>query len=421
VVRLQLPEFTPIFVKAVAAIYIRIGGILAKTFGPSTEDIMCFRASLLTIGVMLVVLSIGALADETLPNATSDRTILHARLIAPGRPPFHLKAIIVDYGDPNFRADVEIFWVAPHKWRRTIQSSEFSQTSIVNGDKVFEEDSDDYFPLLLQTFTRAMFNPQPLPAALTSENWLETRAPGHPIIWGAYKNFGGRPVARVVTGSSLEARVVELSELKKPDLSMFAIEQPTPKEKQIHPVFLSEADLRIAADQALDIIWPQPLDGPVTGPSSYYVSIDRTGQVREIVPLQTANERANDPALRQIKKWKFKPAIKDGVPVQAESVLTFTTNTRAYGPPEPLREAEVRKLASNMVEPVFPPGAASGGTCAQRIAIDDEGNLIEAIEEPGTPDLGMACYDAIKKWHFAPVMENGKPMPYRGEITFTVP
>jgi hypothetical protein len=246
-------------------------------------------------------------------------------------------------------------------------------------------------------------------------------SPGHPVVFADYKSFMGRQVARLVISSSRQARVVELSELKKPDPSMFAIEQPTPSDKQIHTLVLPQAELQSAALEALEIIWPQVLDGAITGTSSYYVSIDRTGQVREIVPLQTANERANDSAVRQIMKWKFKPEMKDGAPVQAEAILTFATNTRAYGPPDPLTDAEVRKLAPNMVEPIIPPGTPAGAICSERIAIDEAGNLIEEIAGGCESGLTIPCYEALKKWHFAPLMENGQPRPYRGEIVCKAP
>jgi hypothetical protein len=35
----------------------------------------------------------------------------------------------------NYHADIEEYWVAPDKWRRTVKTSNFSQTLIVNGEK----------------------------------------------------------------------------------------------------------------------------------------------------------------------------------------------------------------------------------------------------------------------------------------------
>ncbi len=124
---------------------------------------------------------------------------------------------------------------------------------------------------------------------------------------------------------------------------------------------MPEAELRSLALESTDIIWPQVLeDNNTRGETSYYVSVDRSGQVREILPLSVSVERADDTARRQIMKWKFKPAIKDGAPVQAEAVLNFHFDTRAYGPAKPLTDAETRELpATNTVDPILRAGAKS--------------------------------------------------------------
>jgi len=411
---------------------------------------------------LFVLLTI-ALGQEHTSDIVANRSLLQATLTAPGSPPFHLKATITAKGDQNGNGKVELFWVAPDKWRRTIQTPEFSQTLVVNGDKVFEEDSDDYFPLELQTLVTAMVDPEPLLNSLRPGDRFETQAngrwtpprfcanqdpqnssmwlicgtgpfkqketvdaPGHPVIFADYQKFKGKNVARfLITGQgvgvALRAQPVDLTDLKKPDEGLFSIQQPTPKERQIHTVVLPEAEFRGLALQVPEIIWPQVLDGDTVGVSSYYLSVDRSGQVREIVALKAANERANESAFRQIMRWKFKPAMRDGVAVQAESILTFATNTRAWGPPEPLTDAEVRKLVLDIVEPVFPASAASGTTYTLRAAIDSDGQLIEVIAGDGPPELFQSCYEAIKKWHFSPVMENGQPRPYRAAIAFQVP
>ena len=187
-------------------------------------------------------------------------------------------------------------------------------------------------------------------------------------------------------------------------------------------ILLPEKDLRSLSLETLEIIWPQALDGATTGQAKFRVSVDRSGQVQEVLPLETANERTNDSAVRQIMKWKFKPLVRDGVPLEAESILEFSLNTRAFGPREPLPDEEARKLASNIVGPVLPVGSfPSGTTSSMRAAIDSEGYLIEVIAGDGPTDLFFPCYEALKKWHFHPIMQDGQPRPYRAEITFRVP
>jgi len=251
-------------------------------------------------------------------------------------------------------------------------------------------------------------------------------APGRAVDFTDYRNFHGKRVARLLTyhidpGTSLGVEISQLKELKDPDPGLFSVEQPTSKDKLIHSVVLPETTLRASALETPDIIWPQVLDGATTGSASYYVSVDRAGRVRETIPLSSANERANDSARRQILKWKFKPVMQDGVAIQAESILTFTLNTRAWGPAAPLNDAEARKLASNIVEPDFPHGTPAGTIYTLSAAIDHEGNVIEVIAGDGLPKLFQSCYEALKKWHFSPFTQDGAPRPYRAQIAFTVP
>lgn len=243
------------------------------------------------------------LATTTLAQTPA---LVQPTLTAPGSLPFHLKALITERGDPASKTEVEIFWVAPDKWRRTIQSqTEFSQTLIVNGDKVFEQDSDDYFPLGFQTLATAMVDPKPVLDAVRPGDRLETKAngganesgtvclfgpgkvcftnpyglietvdaAGHSVRFTDYQEFKGKRVAHLVSyridpGDSLNARVMELKELKHPDDKLFSISQLTPKEKQIRSVIVPESELRSLAMGAPEIIWPQVLDGATTGSST---------------------------------------------------------------------------------------------------------------------------------------------------------
>jgi hypothetical protein len=398
-------------------------------------------------------------AQQPSDSAVAAPIIAQGALIAPGNSPFQLKATFTEGNDPDPVGHVEILWVAPDKWRRTLDADQFSQTLVVNGDKVFEQDSDDYLPVGLNALLTAMVDPKPILDAHRSEDRLATKAngqslesglicfgpnktlcvlshnglseivdvPGHSITFSRYWNFNGIRVARLLTdtvgvGEFLRVEITDLGELNDPDENLFAVPEPTPKERQILSVILPDTEFLALAVEAPKIIWPQVLDGNTTGTASFYVSIDRIGKVREVRPIRTDNERSNDSARNQIMRWKFRPAVMDGVPVQAESVLTFPLNTREFGPPGILSDTEARKLVPNIVDPVIPPGMApSGATFSLWVAIDSDGNVIEAIAENGPPVLWKPCYEALKKWHFSPIMEDGQPRPYRAEIKFQVP
>jgi len=413
------------------------------------------RVSTIALGLSLFGSSVGSASGQGGPAAQ----VVQATLIERDGTPFYLQAVITERTDPNEHVDIEMSWVAPDKWKRTIRSQEFSQTLIFNGDKVFEQDSDDYFPLGIQVLATAMVDPRPIVGAVRSGDPVRTKAngasdesgrvcfspnskmclttryglaefvgaPGRSVDFTDYKKFKGKRVARMLTyqidpGDSLQARVITIGEFESHDESQFSVPDPTPKSKQIRSVIVPESELRASALQPMEIIWPQVLeDSQTTGETSYYVSLDRSGQVREVFPISVAVERADDSARRQIAKWKFNPMVRDGVAVQAEGFLNFHFNTRQWGPAAPLSNEEVRKLAANVMEPAFPAVAASGATKSLWIAVDHEGNVIEMIAGDGPPELSKACMEAVGKWHFSPVLEDGKPRPYRAQVTFRVP
>jgi len=411
---------------------------------------------LCVIALGLILLEPAAI--QGFAQSQSGARVVQATLTEPDGTPFYLQAVITERGDPNERIDIEMSWVSPNKWKRTIHSQEFSQTLIVNGKKVYEQDSDDYLPLGIQVLATAMVDPRPIINAVRPGDLVRSKAngasdesgrvcfsatgkmctvgryglaefvgvPGRSVEFMDYEKFEGKRVARRLTyridpGDSLLLRVMTLGQLKSPDEAQFSIAEPTPQESQIRSVIVPEGELRDLALQPTEIVWPQVLDGNTTGETSYYLSVDRSGRVREVLPLSVAIERADDSARRQIMQWKFKPVTRDGVAVQAEAVLNFHFNTRAFGPSVPLTDDEVRKLASNVTEPVFPNGATSGATYSLWIAVDSDGHVIEMIGGDGAHELSQACSQALGKWHFTPIVENGKPQPYGAQVTFQVP
>jgi hypothetical protein len=368
-----------------------------------------------------------------------------------------MKASITEGKEQSPYGQVELYWAAPDKFRRTILSKDFSQTLIVNGKEVSETDSTDYFPLQLATFVTAMVNPKPIIDAVQQGDLVLTKsnravndsgitclgpnhticiqdpnglretvaASGHPVAFADYRPFRGKRVARILTNAPrlgeelMTLNVTELDELASPELSLFQVDKETPPQAQIRISSFTQVDLEQAALGGREVIWPQPLDGDQKGAASFFVSIDRSGVVREVQPLYTANERTNDSAVRQLRNWKFKPFLKNGLPTQAEGVLAFDLDTRAWGPPNPLTDEEARKLASNTAEPEIASGTYPPGTVYSLwVAVDSDGYVIEVMAGNGPHDLYRPCGQALGHWHFSPLIENGQPRPYRAQITF---
>lgn len=323
------------------------------------------RAATLILVSLLLFASLAAADDalEDLPKKAVERS----QITSPGSRPFVLKAKVLEVTNPSntsYQAEIEEDWIAPDKWRRTVKTSSFSQTLIVNGGKTAEQLTGDYYPNWLRTLVAAIFEPG------TSLRGVDlTRSRDNPVIGGSkvcrrftvmagvapvsnkvfssfcfqdglidfvampgyeatykdYKNFAGKHVARTISeniesGTVVQASIEELTELKSPDDSLFAIQQAS---APLQSIKADEATLRSLAVNAPDIAWPTVRSGRDTGALSLYVCLDRQGHVREIYELNSSNPGLSDVARDQVMKWQFKSASTGGVPVQVEAILTF--------------------------------------------------------------------------------------------------
>jgi Gram-negative bacterial TonB protein C-terminal len=432
---------------------------------------MRFSTSLIVAGFLLAIGLPSGHAQQIPLSELADQAVNQSKLTLPGSAPFHLKAKIAekDSPDSDFKADVDIMWLSPEKWRRSIQSPEFSQTVVVNNDKISEQDTGDYFPFWLHELVTALVDPLPmleslkrsnsqiakpnatigltpcarfeskvgLPPAQNSVFYVfcfegsglleDVTTPQCSVEFKNYKSFKSKRVARLLVtdpepGVTIEANVTELGELVNVDESQFTISQPTPKELQLKSMSISEGDLKSLSLQNLDIVWPPIRLGKTSGVLSMYVSVDRSGHVRETFPLNSDNSDLNDPVRRQVEKWQFKPAISGGTPVQVESILTFAFSTTIGDAVTILSDADARQLASYTVEPQIMPGTAAIGTLfTVRVLVSADGKSITVVNPNNLPSaLFLASYGALQKWQFKPYIKDGKPDLFWADITFQV-
>lgn len=95
------------------------------------------RPSVLVLPVIFLALGTTTSPQQVSAPSHSTPTVVQATL-APGSVPFHIKAVITEGRNTEPIGHVEMYWVAPNKWRRTIESDDFSQTLVVNGHNARE-------------------------------------------------------------------------------------------------------------------------------------------------------------------------------------------------------------------------------------------------------------------------------------------
>ena len=326
--------------------------------------------------------SFGEHGGQSVPLADKLKKALEQSSLTGGHAkPFHVKVHLSEPANPAspYRADIEESWVSPQQWSRTIETPDFKQTLVVNGDKTSEQITGDYYPLWLRAFVNGLFDPIPnadvwkkqdskvaqttLPNGQYSEGCARMKiklgsdkvsndtfasicfdeagrlknvgSPGYDMEFHDYQKFGEKMIARRYQfdpepGTDLVANVVLLEELK-PDAALFAMEHATPAEQRLQSIHVTQATIEQVSDSEPAMVWPTVKSGKTSGVLSMYISVDRQGRVREAYPLNADNAGLQDVARDQLLKWKLKAMVVKGVPVQAESAMTFRFDTKLAG------------------------------------------------------------------------------------------
>ena len=431
-------------------------------------DSSLMRATSIIFACLLAAPGFARAADSRSLADLTQQALQQSQLTLPGGKPFHLKAIITEKDEPDsdYSARIEEYWVSPSKWRRVITSSDFSQTVIENGDAVSEKNDDDYFPVWLRNFVTAITDEVPasmldvlkgvksqIPAPSGSENssscanlpakvdrWVICFEGSHALFHSVfskgysaefldYRKFGNRWVPYIILdypepGTTVQAQITELTELTvtAAEAQLFEVRQATPPDQRISSVRIDEDTMRKMSLDSTDITWPSVGEGLLKGECAVYVSADRAGKVREVLPEGCDNAAMEEPLRQAVMKWHLRPAVSNGVPVQVEALLGFpfqTTLDSSKSLPE-LSDAEVRALASDIVEPVFPPDSAPKGTeFIVQISVDETGKLT-GIQNPHElkSAVFLAAYTAVGKWHFKPYVKDGKPQYFHADLSF---
>jgi TonB family protein len=186
--------------------------------------------------------------------------------------------------------------------------------------------------------------------------------------------------------------------------------------------------------------------------------------VSETGDVETAEAVSGDPifgkaAMDAVRKWKFKPFIKDGKPVKVSTKLPFdfafndkimengvsadrttTTDTKtpkspvlassgptgssadaSGSPPNRVRVSSgvSRGLLIRQVAPVYPDEARRAriqGTVILAAVISKEGRIADLRLISGPKELAQAAIGAVQQWKYQPYMLLGNPVEVETQI-----
>jgi TonB family protein len=313
--------------------------------------------------------------DEQEAKALAAKAEQLSNLTASGSQPFHLKLEIADIKNahPEFNTEFEMWWAAPDKWRREIKSSSFSQTAIQNGARYSETNSTEYLPWWLHEMISQTLDPLPLKELETIEPDMQGPATHRCINWEAefseksdkvsiycgvcfnadgtvgdlhtrtsggqfsdYRPFGNKRIPGSVeywTHSTdgknvgLRSHIAVIEPLIENN-ALFNVTDDTGLAARMRFVSVTQSALESYKLDTPPMKWPVIHNFPGTGMMAINVQIDRSGAVREVGITVSKNIVLAETAEEQIKKWKFRPFLVDGAPVQVNTDIGIHFDTK---------------------------------------------------------------------------------------------
>ena len=385
--------------------------------------------------------------------------------------PFHAILTISqpnDKGSP-FQGSVEVYWASSSQYRIVVASKTFKQTRIVNGDQVEEDNTGDFYPTWLRNYVDALMNPLPRAEEFQNDRssvmlgtdvsqscisrddrtngitdmmtWAQICFAGsEPRIKSAmdftyfmepgdYQPFGSKLVARSYTNytddnETIVGRLTTLEPLNSTDASLFMIEHPTPPDQRIETKFVPMATNEALLAQAPVIDWAPVHEGKTEGNMIVHVITDRAGQVREAYKHNSDNPGTEDFGVQQALRYKFKPLLVNGVPVQMETPLVLHFKTQISDPIPVITGKEIDSVVSGChYNPTLPKGLlASGTTFKIRVSVNEQGKDTGDLFPNGIPwNVVQQAWHELQSCKYKTYLVNGHPWYHHIDFAFTAP
>jgi len=210
-------------------------------------------------------------------------------------------------------------------------------------------------------------------------------------------------------------------------------DQPVKSETEISDKIYnwSEVSTRPVPIEHPQPVYPQKaIDNQVEGFVQIEVIINEYGEVTDA----SVNEKVsipllNDAALETAKKYKFSPALLNGVPVKVRMPIPFNFDLDFANPAAAksrnlyqFYNVSVKPLIIKKEIPVYPNDARENGIEGKvvlNIIIDEQGDVEEAkVFMSQHPELNEAALQAVKKCKFAPAQVDGKPVKVKMNVPF---
>jgi len=155
------------------------------------------------------------------------------------------------------------------------------------------------------------------------------------------------------------------------------------------------------------------------------VLVSETGDV-DSVEVLSGDPILAKAAVAAATKWKFKPFIKNGKPVQVFAKVPFDfafSGNVSDSPQVPKRVRVSSGVSSGLlihkVNPVYPDEARRAriqGTIILQAQISTEGKIVNLSLISGPPELAPAAIGAVQQWRYRPYLLQGEPVEVDTQI-----
>ena len=452
---------------------------LARTSVCDTMSLMRLRTSFLLAVCTVGLASCTAHAQQvTTPlGDTLTKALKSSSLTTVGSHPFHVNLHIHDAADSTAttNADIEEYWTSPTLWKRTVTAPGLRQVITVNQTGTYVENTGDYFPTWLRAFGNALFEPVPnianwnRPEALLLqttgvngtrsapclsnkirfgegsvpvlgsicfyENGLISaiRLPAYSVEFNQFAEFNGKQVPylymlKPLGGTFFVGKIQTLEGSSKKE-AFFATPSVAISLNSFNSLQLPQPTLEKLSLAPIKPVWPIVTAGKTEGTVTAYVSLDRTGVIREVDILDSDNWQLQKTVKNYLIGQKWRGAVSNGNPIQVEGAIAipFTTAAAANAPAGlndavPVGAAVLSGKKISGASPIYPEDAKArhiSGAVYLHAIIGIDGH-IERLGVIDAPDksLADASLTAVRAWTYQPYLLNG--IPAQVDTTITV-
>jgi TonB family protein len=162
------------------------------------------------------------------------------------------------------------------------------------------------------------------------------------------------------------------------------------------------------------------------GNATIEFTVNQQGHVQNLVVIKTTHPALGEAAIDALLKSQFRPAQKQGKPIESEAQQVFQFKMRSSRSPDsyeisnhdkqnllPEFQYEIPPKIKLTVAPVYPSGllqSKTTGTAKVKFIVDKEGHVsYSSIVSASHPDFGKSTKAMIDSWIFEPATKAGQP------------